>query len=65
MIKNKVLRNLIIIILFASLFIILLQKIDLAGVNVGVSQEKREPAQVKITSEDYFSEVKIYKKTAS
>ncbi len=64
MTKNKILKS-IIIVAFSILLILLLRHISLAKVNLTVTQEKREPAKIKITSDENFAEVKIYRKISS
>lgn len=55
------------LIIFAMAIVVILgvQKVFAAQVDIKVTQEKREPAKVVITSEKEMKEVKIYRKSAN
>ena len=62
MTKKKLLKS-VFIVAFLMLFLLPLK--TNAKANIVVTQEKRKPAEVKITSEEAFAEVRIYRKISS
>ena len=57
--KTKEIRIIIYSALICLMFLLIGK--TMANTNIEVSQEKREPVQVKITSDEEFNLVKIYK----